>query len=48
MIDEWKLTLPLLERPKVATLLFYCLTPDDFTHQRRAPGHGKGLINISP
>ena len=42
MIDEWKLTLPLLEWPKADTLLFYTstlsITPDDFTHQRRASG----------
>ena len=35
------LTFPLPDRPKPYSLLFYCLTPDDFTRHWRASGRVK-------
>ena len=37
-VIENSITLTLPDQPKPAPLLFYCLTPDDFTCQGRASG----------
>ena len=40
------LNLSLLDPPKQSPLLFYCLTPDDFTRQRRASAVWVGILHV--